>query len=420
MALEVGSRLGHYNVTAKIGEGGAGYSRRAFLGAVPALGAFSAAARLPLGQAERGLRITEMEVIVVRATRRTNWILVVLTTNDGQRGLGEASMGRLDALPELDHFFSLVRDRSPFEIERYRQDGWAAASAGDRRLATAFSAIEQAQWDLVGKALGVPVYDLIGGPIRDELPLYANINRATADRGPDGFAANALQAVADGFRAIKAAPFDGFPSLDSPQAEVEAATELGIACVQAMRQAIGPQVALKIDVHSNFDVGLAIAVAQRLEPQRLSWYEEPVPPTDVASTRAIKDGIGQTMAGGEFLFGVEGFAALCRERAVDIIMPDVKHCGGLAELRKIATVAELHGVLVSPHNPSGPVSTMASAQVCAGLPNFDILEYQWNDVAWRSDLVDPPERVSGGVLQIPTGPGIGVALNEALLREHAL
>ena len=130
---------------------------------------------------------------------------------------------------------------------------------------------------------------------------------------------------------------------------MEAATELGIACIEEMRAAIGPDVDLKIDVHSFFDVPLAIEVARRLEPQALSWYEEPVPPTDLESTKAIRDGIGQTMAGGEFLFGIEGFAPLCREGAVDIIMPDVKHCGGITELGKIATVAELDGVLVSPH-----------------------------------------------------------------------
>ena len=296
------------------------FSRRAFLGSVPALAALPSVStasastpRLPLGQAELGLRITGMELIVVRATARTNWIFVRLATNDGMTGLGEASMGRLTDFPEIAEFFELVRERSPFEIQRYRQQGRPRAAAGDRRLATAFSAVEQAQWDLVGKALQAPTYDLTGGALRHELPAYANINRATADRTPAGFAANARQAVADGFRAIKAAPFDGFPSLARPAAEVEAATELGIACIEAMRAAIGPEVDLKIDVHSNFDVPLAIEVAERLEPQTLSWYEEPVPPTDLASTKAIKDGISQTMAGGEFLFGVEGFAALCRE-----------------------------------------------------------------------------------------------------------
>jgi galactonate dehydratase len=402
------------------------FSRRAFLGSVPALAALPSVStasastpRLPLGQAELGLRITGMELIVVRATARTNWIFVRLATNDGMTGLGEASMGRLTDFPEIAEFFELVRERSPFEIQRYRQQGRPRAAAGDRRLATAFSAVEQAQWDLVGKALGAPVYELAGGAVRRELPAYANINRATADRSPAGFAANARQAVADGFRALKAAPFDGFPALEQPAGEVESATELGIACIEAMRAAIGPDVDLKIDVHSNFDVPLAIEVAERLEPQALSWYEEPVPPTDLESTKAIKDGIRQTMAGGEFLFGIEGFAPLCRERAVDIIMPDVKHCGGITELGKIATVAELDGVLVSPHNPSGPVSTMASAQVCARLSNFDILEYQWNEAPWRGDLVDPPERFENGILQVPDGPGIGVTLNDALVREHA-
>ena len=374
-------------------------NRRNFFYALPALTMIpalstEAATVLPLGQAELGLRITEMEVIGVRATARTNWIFVRLTTNDGQTGLGEASVNRRLNLPELSGFFNLVRDRSPFEIERYRQAGWATASAGNRQEATAFSAIEQAQWDLVGKSLGAPVYDLVGGKLRDELPVYANINRATTDRSPNGFAISAQQAVADGFRAIKAAPFDGFPSLDQPRAEVEAATELGVHCIEAMRTAIGPGIDLKIDAHSNFDVALAIDVATQLEPQQLSWYEEPVPPTDLDSTMAIKNGIRQPMAGGEFLFGVEGFSPLCQNRAVDIIMPDVKHCGGVAEIRRIATIADLYDVLVSPHTPSGPVSTMVSAQVCAGLPNFDILEYQWNEVPWRGDLVDPPERFS--------------------------
>ena len=399
-------------------------TRRVFLGALPLLMglpwsiARPAAGRFTIGQAERAIRITGMELLVVRATQRTNWLFVRLATNIGLTGLGEASMGRQTELPELERFFALVRDASPFEIERYRARGLGSAGTGDRRLATAFSAIEQAQWDLVGKALDAPLYDLFGGALQRSLPVYANINRATTDRSPRGFAATARQAVEDGFRAVKAAPFDGFPSLDAPAGDVSRARDLGTACIEAMRTAIGPDVALKIDVHSNFDVDLAVDVARRLEPQQLSWYEEPVPPTDLDGTKTIHDAITQPMAGGEFLFGTAGFAPLCRERAVDVIMPDVKHCGGMTELRKIATIAEVHDVLVSPHNPSGPVSTAASAQLCAGMPNFDILEYQWNEVPWRSELVDPPERFSAGALPVPDGPGIGVTLNDAVARAH--
>lgn len=374
--------------------------------------------RQAAGTAPR-LRISGMELIVVHATARTTWLFVRLSTNQGLTGLGEASLGRRAEFPELEPFFELVRDESPFRIEQYRQRGWAQASSGDRVRATAFSAIEQAQWDLVGKALGAPVSDLFGGRLRDVLPGYANINRATSNRQPEGFAANARAAVDDGFAALKAAPFDGFPALTQPEIEVAEAADLGIACVAAMREAVGSNVAIKIDAHSNFDVPLSIDVARRLEPHRLSWYEEPVPPQQVSDTKTIHDAIQQPMAGGEFLFGMQGFAPLCQQRAVDIVMPDVKHCGGLAEARRIAAVADLHGVAVSPHNPSGPVATAASVQLCAAMSNFDILEFQWGEVGWRGDLIDPPERFENGSIAVSDAPGFGIELNDAVAAEHA-
>ena len=392
------------------------------LGVVPSLAvAAPATARLLQRAADtnRRLRITGIELITVRATVRTTWLFVRLTTNQGLTGLGEVSLGRRTEFPELAPFFALVRDESPFRIEQYRQRGWSRASSGDRTLATAFSGLEQAQWDLVGKALDAPLSDLFGGRLRDVLPVYANINRATADRTPAGFAANARAAVDEGFAALKAAPFDGFPALTDPAAEVEAAADLGVACVAAMRAAVGPEVAIKIDAHSHFDVPLSIEVARRLEPHGLSWYEEPIPPQRVDDTRTIHDAIEQRMAGGEFLFGMAGFAPLCEQRAVDVVMPDVKHCGGLTEARRIAAVADLYGVAVSPHNPSGPVATAVSVQLCAAMSNFDILEHQWGEVSWRGDLVDPPERFENSRISVPDAPGFGVELNETVAREHA-
>ena len=403
-------------------------SRRAFLHALPMLGAVpslavAAPATVRLLQraadTNRRLRIVGMELITVRATARTTWLFVRLTTNQGLTGLGEASLGRRTELPELEPFFDLVRAESPFRIEQYRQRGWARASSGDRVQATAFSALEQAQWDLAGKALGASVSDLFGGRLRDELPLYANINRATSDRTPEGFAANARAAVDEGFAAIKAAPFDGFPALTDPASEIAAAADLGVACVAAMRAAVGPDVAIKIDAHSRFDVALSIEVARRLEPHNLSWYEEPIPPQRVDETKTIHDAIEQRMAGGEFLFGMAGFAPLCEQRAVDVVMPDVKHCGGLTEARRIAAIADLHDVAVSPHNPSGPVATAASVQLCAAMSNFDILEHQWGEVSWRGDLLDPPERFENGRIRVPDAPGFGIELNETVVRAHA-
>ncbi len=401
--------------------------RRRFLQLMPMLAATPLVAplapitsRLLQRAAEReGLRVTGMELVVVRATVRTTWLFVRLSTNQGLTGLGEASLGRRTELAELDSFYELVREESPFRIEQYRERGRARAASGDRAVATAFSAVEQAQWDLVGKALGAPVSDLFGGRLRDDLPVYANINRATSNRVPEGFAANALAATEDGFADLKAAPFDGFPALSQPVAEVTAAKELGIACVAAMREVVGPEVAIKIDAHSFFDVPLSIEVAGRLGPYDLSWYEEPIPPQRVDDTKTIRDGIQERMAGGEFLFGIEGFAPLCQRKAVDVIMPDVKHCGGLTEARRIATIAELHEVAVSPHNPSGPVSTAASVQLCASLSNFDVLEFQWGEVPWRGELLDPPERFENGRIRVSDAPGFGVTLNETVVREHA-
>ena len=373
----------------------------------------------PSGAAERSLRVEEMELSSVRVSERTAWMFVRLRTNLGLSGLGECSVGGRRELPALDNAFEAARGLSPFDIEAYRAAGRERAAAGGIFEATAFSAIEQALWDLVGKAVDAPVHRLTGGRLHDRLPTYANINRATRERTPEGFAANARAAVAEGFEAIKAAPFDGFPALDAPASEVAAAADLGVACVEAIRAAVGPDVDILIDCHSFFDVDLAVDVARRLEPQNLAWYEEPVAPTDIAATKAIERGIEQRMAGGEFLFGIEGFGPLCRERAVDVIMPDVKHCGGLLEARKIAAVAELDGIAVSPHNPSGPVATAASAQLCAGLPNFEILEMQWGEADWRGDLVDPPERFENGSVAVPEGPGLGVELNAAVARAHA-
>ena len=355
----------------------------------------------------------------VRVSERTTWMFVHLRTNLGLSGLGECSVGRRSELPELEEAFEAARGRSPFDIEAYRAAGRELAATGGILGATAFSAIEQALWDLIGKAVDAPVHQLTGGKLRDRLPAYANINRVTRERTPEGFAANARAAVQDGFTTIKAAPFDGFPALGAPASEVAAATDLGVACVEALRAAVGPDVDILIDCHSFFDVELAVDVARRLEPQKLAWYEEPVAPTDVEATKAIERGIEQRMAGGEFLFGIEGFGPLCREQAVDVIMPDVKHCGGLLEARKIAAVAELAAVAVSPHNPSGPVATAASAQLCAGLPNFEILEMQWGEATWRGDLVEPPERFENGSIAVPEGPGLGVELNAAVARAHA-
>ena len=375
------------------------------------------------------VRLTGIDLLPIRATSRTVWLVVRLRTDAGLTGLGEASdafgfanttAGNAETMRmRLLTLFELVRGGSPLDVERYRQRGMPMVK-GDLVAATAFSAIEQAMWDLAGQALGVPTYTLFGGKVRDALPVYANINRATDPRTPEGFAAAARRAIRDGFRAVKAAPFDGFPPPGSSARAIEAAVDAGIAAVVAMREAAGADVQIMIDCHSFFDVERAVNVARRLEPQRLTWYEEPVGPERAEDTVAIKRRIRQPMAGGEVLFGVAGFAPLVQRRAVDVIMPDVKHCGGLLELTRIAAAADAEGVAVAPHNPSGPVSTAASVHVGAGMKNLNFLELQYGEVPWRGEILTPPEQFVNGRITVPDRPGFGVALNDAAVRRRAL
>ena len=405
------------------------FTRRQLLAGAAGVAAASLLMRQRASAAVPAIRITGFELLPVRATSRTVWLFVRLKTDRGLTGLGEASDAFGFANTTADNaaamraqlavFFAMVEGRSPFDVGAFRQKGIAAARDG-LVAATAFSALEQAMWDLAGKALDVPASTFFGGRVRTTLPVYANINRATTARTPAGFAEAARRAVSDGFRAIKAAPFDGFPPAGSPRADVDAFIDAGIAAVVSMREAIGPDAGLMVDCHSFFDVEQAVRVAARLEPQRLTWYEEPVAPEKVDDTLAIRRRIRQPMAGGELLFGVAGFQPLIRQRAVDVIMPDVKHCGGLLELTHIAAAAAADNVLVAPHNPSGPVSTAASVQACAGITNANFVELQYGEVGWRSEIVIPPERFEKGSAAIPERPGIGIELNDRAIKARAL
>jgi galactonate dehydratase len=405
-----------------------GISRRTFLAASAAAGASLWAPRNL--KALPRVRVTSFELLPVRATERTVWLLVRVRTDAGLTGLGEASDAfgfanttKQDATrmeSELRRFFQLVEGKSPLDIARYRQQGARMAAEGGLVAATAYSAVEQTLWDLAGKVFDAPACTLFGGSLRDTIPVYANINRATRPRTPAGFAATAKAAVRDGFRALKAAPFDGFPPRGSATAAIETAVASGIEAVVAIREAVGPETEVMVDCHSFFDVALAERVARTLEPQRLAWYEEPVAPERIEETLEIKRRITQPMAAGELLFGVAGFAPLSRSRAVGIIMPDVKHCGGLMELTRIASMAGADGVAVAPHNPSGPVSTAASVQVSAAIENFRLLEYQWGESEWRHEVVQPAETFTNGTIRVPDRPGLGVELNESVVRAHLM
>ena len=370
------------------------------------------------------MKITGLRIIELRASARGNWIFVLVDTDAGLSGLGEASQSGNDRL--VKHALEQMEERlvgeDPSQPEVLWEKMTAAAgifSGNSGRVgATAVSALDQAIWDLAGKALEVPVWRLLGGRHRERVRLYANLNRGTQDRSPEGFARAALSAVEAGFRAVKCTPFDEIQYRRQDRDGVEEDLDRGVARIDATRAAIGPDVELLVDCHCRFDLPLALRAAERVRGYRLFWFEEPIPREQVEANADFTSKSGLTTAGGESFFGRRGFSDYVHARAVHIIMPDVKHAGGLTECRRIAALAETRQIPVSPHSPAGPVSTVAGVQLAATISNFLVLEYAFGEVDWREQLISPRESVEDGFLTVPDGPGLGIELNEAVIAAH--
>lgn len=360
--------------------------------------------------------IDSSEIFTVRVNRRGNWLLVRIRTNNGLTGIGDASHGGSDAVKRelIPQFFDLIKGRSPTDVEWLRTKAEPVILKRGSPAAVAMSSLEQCMWDLQGKICSCPAYDLLGGKLRDSVRNYANINRSTEIRTPEGFAQMAEKAVGAGFDAVKLAPFDDMPPLSNP-ALADRMTELGIARSAAVRKAIGNDTDLLVDVHSHMDLKRGLDLVKRMEPLRLFWLEEVVPAANLRDLAAINEAASMPTAGGESRYGVREFLPYISAHAVDITMPDVKYCGGMLELKKIAALSEAAQMPVAPHGPASPVGNMAAAHVCVTLPNFHILEYSFGEVEWRAELVNPPEELNRGLLTPSARPGLGITLNEKLI-----
>ena len=364
------------------------------------------------------MKITSLTPIVVQVNRRGDWVFVQIETDDGITGVGEASHSSNDALclNVLAQFAEQLTGQDPLHIAAIRQS--LRKSDGGRVYNTALSAVEQALWDILGQYLEVPVHVLFGGAIRDRIRLYANINRHVNERTPEGFARAAVQAAEEGFTAIKLAPFDELRPGDHIRTGSKATWRPGVERVRAVRRAIGDGVELAVDCHNRMDRAEALVIADELADCNLFWFEEPVHHTQPDDLRMITENVSMPTASAESIFGIEGFRPFLTQRTVDAIMPDVKHCGGILELTEIAAAARMNRILVAPHNPAGPLSTAATAQVACTWSNFYILEYAWGEVDWRADLLDPVERIEDGYLVLSHEPGLGHRFNPDIVAAH--
>jgi galactonate dehydratase len=377
---------------------------------------------VPLAGAAPKVTVTGLEIFRMKVNRRGNWIVVRLRTNSGLTGLGDASHGDRDeaGLRHIQQYFEILKGRSVHDIEWFRHTVYPDIEKGGRSAIVAASALEHCLWDLRGKVFGVPTYELFGGRIHQRIRNYANINRSTDPRTPEGFAAMAGRAVEAGFDAVKLAPFDELPKNLTDGAKIEEFTKQGLACAAAVRKTIGPKRDLLIDVHSHYNLERGGGVGRRGAPRHRCWLEEVTPPDPVENLARINREAKMPTAGGESIFGVKGFYPYIAGKAVDIVMPDIKYCGGMWETKKVAAMAEAAGLLVSPHGPASPVGNIAAAHVCATVPNFNILEFSYGEVPWRAELIDPPERLEAGHMVLSERPGFGVELNEATARKYAV
>lgn len=341
-------------------------------------------------------------------------------SSSGLTGLGDCSQSGNDLkmLTLLDQYQGQLRGRTIFGVEELRQWGRPQIAEHGRPAAVALSAIEQSLWDLQGQALGVPTYELFGGKLRVSIRQYANVNRMTTDRTPTGFARSVEQAVAAAFDAVKMAPFDGLTP--TPGSERTRQIQLGVECARAARRVLGPSRDLLIDVHSLLTVPEGLDLLKEMEPLELYWLEEVTRAEPLEALATINRATALTTAGGEGIFGMQEFYRYAAAGAVDVLMPDVKWCGGLLELRKIAGMAEAMGLRVSPHGPASPVGNIAAAHACLTLPNCEINEFAFAEVPWRADLTVPPETFDKGRLTVSERPGFGITLNEKIIRQFAI
>lgn len=376
------------------------------------------------------MKITDVQACVIGRQEPDSggsvWTFVRIYTDEGIVGTGECNSGG----PGFSGFATkyailalreLLIGADPFQInllyEKLRRRG-RYGGASSAPLIFALTGIDNALHDIVGKALGVPVYQLLGGKFRERIRLYADCHFGESD-SPAAFGDKALAALDEGFGAVK---FDvdgtGTGRLDAFNWTV-GAQEMShiIGIIEGVRDAIGYEYDLAIDCHGQFDLPSAITLARAVEPLRLLWLEEPLPAENVAALAQVRASSSTVICTGENQYTRFEFLELFRQGACDVIMPDLAKAGGIAEGKRIADLADAHYIPIAPHNVSSPLGMMAACHVLAAVPNFLFLEFHARDIPWWNDLCDGDKPfIRDGIMTVSERPGIGVELNDAVAK----
>lgn len=370
------------------------------------------------------MKITAIKTIVVNAQMR-NWVFVKVETDQaGLFGWGEASLEwkTRAVVGAVEDFAPMLIGEDADRIEHlyqkmYRQSFWRMGVIG----MSAISGIEQALWDIKGKELNRPVYQLLGGAVRDRVRMYTHLGGGdmaavyeTLDSSdPRLFVDRALEVKGRGYTAVKVLLTPPTESLNSL-----AAYDFSARVMAALREAVGNDMDIMIDCHGRHFPGNAIEFCRVLAPYRPFFIEEPVPPENVDALVEVRKASPVPIATGERLITRFGFREVLEKQACHVIQPDLCHCGGLWEAKKIAAMAETYYVGVAPHNPLGPVANAAALHFALSTPNFLIQEDMLTDVPWRWDVVRSSLVTENGYWLKTDAPGLGIEVDEAAARRH--
>jgi galactonate dehydratase len=367
------------------------------------------------------MKITAISTVVVNAVMR-NWIFVKVETDQpGLIGWGEASLEwkTRAVVGAVQDICELLIGEDPHRIEHlwqimYRQQFFK----GGVVTMSAISGIDQALYDIRAKELGVPVYDLIGGRVRDRVRMYDHLGGGSTEAvyneaNAEAFADRAHSSVADGFTAMKILAVPRTEMLDGAKSIRHARQLMG-----SVREAVGDDVDVMVDLHGRTTPAMAIQYGHALAEFHPWFFEEPCQPENVDAMVEVARALPFPVATGERLVTRWQFRELLEKRACAIIQPDVCHCGGITEIKKIAALAETYFVSMAPHNPLGPLATMVNIQVGFSTPNFLIQEVMRSDVPWRYDVVTDALEIQNGFIYPPTKPGLGVEINEKEAAKH--
>ena len=354
------------------------------------------------------MQVTEITTRIMWGEPR-NWVFVRVQTDEGIYGWGEGTLEGKEATVQtaIQELGKYLVGKDPTAVEHhwaamFRHGFWRSGVV----LNSALAALDQALWDIRGKAAGQPVYRLLGGPTRERIRLYTHVGIYD----PGKMIEDALADREAGYTAMKTGAWAGDTGLPEHQAVAAFAERVG-----RLRDAVGPDVDLMIDNHGRSRPSTAVRLMKALEPFRLYWLEEPTQPDDLEGLSALRAaGATMDLAAGERLYSKWDFRPLLEKRLVDVIQPDICHAGGITEVKKIAALAEAYYVQVAPHSPQGPVSTAACAHLAMAIPNFQILEYVKSE-PWRSKVLKEPWPVQNGHLVVPDRPGLGIDLDEAVI-----